>query len=425
MAAAAAFGDGHATLGVAPVRLANQRVVLAALLRRRPYVRAAPVDAHEDADRAVKAGAWNVLLTDEPTLDVGYGPEPLFQLLAERPAGSAGAFAAPAQLLNHLPNVGALSSRIGLIRALHRRYSARGAGAPHVFDSVPVTFAIPAGSRAEAASPTLAQCLRAVHACSHGATDGLRMPAKHCASNLWVVKPAVPGRGRDVLVVAGAGALRTAVEARPGEDLVVQKLVERPLTVGGGRKATLRLWVAVADTGDVYVHRHGYLMCAPGAYSAAPALALPHATHGVMARTHIASHTTLGGGGGGGVDGGGVMSLDELAAALVASGVAGGGGAGARFPADVLQSIVLPACKRMVVDAVAGAWGASQPPLAAFAAAGGGGGASSGSGSAHPRVGHRNRRSFELLGADFQLDEDLRPWLLSFSENPALGALER
>ena len=156
----------------------------------------------------------------------------------------------------------------------------------------------------------------------------------------------------------------------------------------------------------------------------------------------------------------------------------GGFLAAAGMPEDVLDSAVLPRMRRAAADAVRGAFAA---PLAGGAGGGGGAGVEEDAAAAataaaaaapastssfafaalSPRAGAGGRRCFELFGGrragaeiappllsspaharhfalslfrpdaprsagvDFALDEDLRPWLLSFSENPALGALER
>jgi hypothetical protein len=411
-------------------------------------------------DRLVKSNAWNVLLTDTPAVDLGFGPETVFQLLSERPpppaaaaarstnSGGAGdelRYVAPFQLVNHLPNAGALAHRAGLIRSLNRRYgllamagggssSDGGASSPqqHVFDTIPVTYFIPAGPRTEADAPSLVQCLKRVAAAGHGVYDGLRMPPKHCRANVWVVKPAQPGRGGvpgDVVFVDDARALRTEVERRVGVDCVVQKVVESPLTVGG-RKATLRLWALVTDAGDVYVHSYAHVMLAgrpyhTGATGGVDGVAAgPTMPPGAVAAAQLASHAGIAAGALAGayspVQHPPVMSVASLQAHLNAT-------APGRFPPDVLAALVVPRCTRVVVDAVAGAFAASQPPLSGFADAGHAPGAGAGSASAasaaasgHPRVGHRGRRCWELFGADFQLDDDLRPWLLGLEPNPVL-----
>ena len=443
-----------------------------------------PADSARDEDAAIKGNRWNVLLTDAPFLDVGFGPESAYQLLSERPPSSSSslssssnngssssdfAYTPPFQLVNHLPNGAALTSRAGIIRALNRRYAQTqvnnnnnnnsgssnngGSQQQHVFDVIPVTYFIPAGSRGEGSNPTLAQCLKRVAACAHGSYDGLRMPPKHCAGNLWVVKSALPsssfsssGRndGRapppagagssgsgEMVVVGDALTLRTVLTPRHAEDVVVQKLIERPLLVNG-HKTSLRLWVLVSDCGDVWVHDHAYALLAPLSYdvkACVPAMTSA-AVSGVQRASHasLERHALSNNNSGGAV--GGVMSVPELQSYLDKHAPEGA------FPPAVLTSLVLPRIRRIIADAVSGALAASLPPLAGFAdtghavgagaataasAAGAASSFSSSSGvSANPRAGHRMRRCFELLGADFLLDEDLRPWLLGFEPNPTL-----
>jgi len=70
---------------------------------------------------------------------------------------------------------------------------------------------------------------------------------------------------------------------------------------------------------------------------------------------------------------------------------------GGTHPYHAIRSFVLPRMRRMVADAVR----AAAPQL---------------------RKGSAGRRCFQLLSVDFCLDEELRPWLLGFAENPSLDA---
>jgi hypothetical protein len=408
---------------------------------------------------ALRTNAWNVVITDTLAFDAGYGPETVFSCLTDAPppvqahpgrspeeANAAAAAAAglgahlrasvvaPYQVVNHLPNSSALTNKASLIRALNRHYTT-GASATHVFDVVPSTYFLPSGTRTEADSPTLAQFYRRFAALAHGHVEGggVRMPAKHCGFNMWVIKPAGGSSGGESVVVNSAADISTFLAHMRG-DFVLQKYVERPLTVNGA-KSSVRLWVLVTDSGDVFVYRAPLVHLASLPYVAVTVAET--ATLEECRQVHVTSpEVQVGAPGYGAIARGNAISWAELQAYLNAT------TAPDTFPPDVLDTIILPRMKRIVVDAVRGAFSAPMPPdgglgtASAAPALGGGGSAggapssaaaasSSAAGSAsapsqNPRAGFRGRRCFELLSADFVLDEDLRPWFLGFGENPTL-----
>ena len=104
---------------------------------------------------ALRANAFNVVLSDRLCADVGFGWESVFAYLhapagadlplshpAIPPSHTSDTFpdslvVAPWQVLNHMPNSPALTNKAGLIRSLYRYYKTLGEGGaatPHVFE---------------------------------------------------------------------------------------------------------------------------------------------------------------------------------------------------------------------------------------------------------------------------------------------------
>lgn len=438
-------------------------------------------NAEESGYASIRSNNWNVLVTDAGFFDVGRGVESPFTVLTSkiprsvtdttRRSSRLPVSIAPFQIVNHLPCSSSLTNKAALVRALGRQYSGQSV---HPFDVTPVAYYVSKGARSEADSPVLAQFYKRMAAVSHGQYDGLRMPAKMCSNNLWVVKPAGCGGARKAMIVSTAEDVATVISAM-NTDFVIQKYVERPLTLSG-YKVTVRLHVLVTDSADVYVHRAGLVLLASSPYQPLPlpALGSVQQHHAVHVTTSAVQSSCAGFGA---VSPGNVISFDQLQSAIDAmqaqrqqqgmKSVAGhyqqlaGAAASAAFtaasahsvlPPNVIHDTVVPRMKKIVVDAVRGAFAcsmatdpASSPLFVSPAGAasvdglGGAGGAASaggdGTGAAvlvnvasasaggHPRAGFKGRRCFELMACDFLLDEDLRPWLLGFSDNPDMTTL--
>lgn len=269
----------------------------------------------------IRNNQFNILVSDTLSFNLGYGNETLFSVLTQNAppsvveeagasmqqqalrssssgsaSGGGGPIVAPYQLINHLPNATALTNRAGLIRSLNRQYSGTSS---HVFDTMPTTYFLTAGVRSEAESPTLQQFYRRFNALQHGNLEasGVRMPAKHCERNMWMIKPAACSSGSQAVVVNNAADISTYVSHSKG-DIVIQKYVERPLLVplnrsnhgidsfssfaasgagavpsaspAAGHKVSVRLFVLVTDSGDVHVYKAPMVYAAPLPYASTP-----------------------------------------------------------------------------------------------------------------------------------------------------------
>lgn len=432
----------------------NQRRMLDSLLKQRPWFRslsllqregAHPSAVDEAAREAVQHDRFNVLISDRRMINAGHGAESIFSLLS-RPhqesglaevggliAATAGPEVAPYQLINHLPGNASLVSKANIIRSLNRQYAGSDTTAS-VFDVVPTTYFIHAGTRlrSEVDSPVLQQFMkrfaatalvgaRGVSDANVAAMAAVRMPARQCELNLWIVKPASHTEGKHPVICASANDVRGALMMMD-VDAVVQKYIERPFLVDG-HKVSLRMFVLVNDSLDVFIARYVVCVLAPSMY----VLDVPPNPHDAVAYdaymyghvTTTAEHVM-------------VPTSEAVPCPISLSGLQGyiDRYFPDVFPPGVVAKIIVPRMKRVVIDAVRGATAAPMPLQAAL-------GFDEGPASdpklptlsseardslraINLRAGHRGRRCFELYGADFVLDEDLRPWLMGFKENPRL-----
>jgi len=370
-------------------------------------------DEEKRAYDSAKLGRFSLLWTDHAAFDAGYGLESAFSVIPSASRCPSPGLP-PFQILNHLPGNDALVTKDGLLRSLNAAMAssaaapsapgAVAAGSPptHVFDVAPTTFLVRAGQRVET-DPSWREFEARYRDVAAG-KPALRMPAKHCLANLWALKPVRGAGGSGVRVFSDAHLLMAALRRREGHYLV-QKVVERPFLLSG-RKATLHTFVLVTDTLDTFVWRGAYARLASVTYGTVAADAKPPPTPAASTAAADAAstaavrvpatrarwvHITSGAAQSDCEDyerfeQGNIVTLPALSEHLDATGEYGEG---------AMLRAVLPRVRRIVADAVRG-------------------------GSPRLRRGCRGRRCFEILGADFVLDEDLRPWLVGMSECPSL-----
>jgi hypothetical protein len=321
---------------------------------------------------------------------------------------AAAAGAPRPQLVNHMPNPRALSSKTALWLALRAWCGARpGGGAPEGA-GVPTTFIL-----RSSAAPSFA-AFRAA------AAQPAAMPAAHCARGMWIVKPEKLLGGQGIELASSpdeVAALLDAVAARglrtaeggavaAGANWVVQKYIERPLTLGG-RKFDVRVLALVTDAWDVYVFEHGFIKMCSVPYSleresaAADAAAAGGASQfsAAFAKVaHITNHCYQATSAGyGALEPSNLLSFDQLQTALDLS-----LGAGAASVRGQLWPRWAEAILTMLAAARAsGVAGARPPPAAAGAR-------------------RRPRHWFEIVGVDFVVDEHLRSWLIEANTTPGL-----
>jgi len=457
--------------------------LLAAPLARR---RGAWQDALAGHDPKAK-GHWRVVEEAVAGNEWDFASKPA--ILYKPPAGSAAAAAAPeaaarsggggglpltlhnlvaapggrVQLVNHLPNPRAISSKASMWRALSAWYGALGMTPPDA--GVPTTFILSSSRQDEFGR--FAGRFGALHAAFAGSSGGAgvssggaplaltgvahdsisssadkhpepsaaaggvdplsavaacgeRMPACHVRRNIWIIKPekllggqgielaSTPAEVAGVLDRVAAEGLKTSEGGRvaPGAEWIVQKYVEAPLLLEG-RKFDIRIEALVTDAWDVYVYEDGFC------------------------RTSSLPYTLAEAGGSGGA-GGSTGASDA------------GAGGGAPGPREALSKTahVTNHCYQTTCSA----YGAYEPSnllsldqLQTYLDLAYGEGVVSLRGHLWPRWvemilntvcaarasamagGEATpRRWFELIGFDFLIDEHLRSWLIEANTTPGV-----
>lgn len=270
-------------------------------------------------------------------------------------------------VLNHYANFTAFTSKRGLLLSL--RASGR-----DVSSFVPRAYLVPS-ELAQLHSDhgdTIARC---------NASERTAQPAIDCGPTahgaLWIAKPAAGTRGVGIFVWASWGELVAQLAHNPaGPELVVQKYVERPLLVFG-RKFDLRQFVLVTSLNPltVFVSDDCYVRFSSAPYNASNLDPLIHLTNHQVQKHHIpAGDAALG-------IHGNQWPLASLKRHL---------GFGA------WDAVVKPRIDRLIARTVA-AWPARQQSHRAM--------------------------SFELLGFDIMLDDNLHPWLMEVNSDPGLHLL--
>jgi hypothetical protein len=348
-----------------------------------------------DAYEAVRTGQFTLLWTDHALIDAGYGLESVFAIVP--PASKCPSPSLPSfQIINHLPGADALVTKDGLLRSINASLSSSSApvGHSHVFDVCPTSFLIQAGPRVDS-TPAWNEFSHRVKDLVAGG-HSIRMPAKHCRANLWALKPVKGAGGTGIRIFSDVNVILAALRRRSG-DYLLQKVIERPLLLSG-RKATLHTYVLITDTLDAYMWRGAFARLSSVAYHVASADAPLSSSSGagalpsrVSAQTGRWIHVTSSAAQEDCEDNeayepGNILPLRTLIAAVDSAGA---------FARGAVLKALLPRMRRIVADAVRGA----APWL---------------------RKGCSGRRCFEILGADFVVDDDLRPWLVGMSECPSM-----
>jgi tubulin polyglutamylase TTLL5 len=257
------------------------------------------------------------------------------------------------QRWNHFAGIKALTRKDLLCRHLGAARSAYGAA----FDIMPQTFSLPG------------DYVAFVDAFTRAAADANSPPP------LWIMKPIGSSRGRGIFLV------RSLEDVAYGEPHVVQRYLERPLTVDG-HKFDLRLFVLVTSFAptEAFIYTDGFARFSTERYTTTDIANL---------RVHLTNYAVQNASGTvpaplrglhSGAAGGSKCSLTHLWSMLAAGRAA--------FDAALLWPRICDLVRRALF-CVRGA------------------------------IGHQPN-AFELLGFDVMLDDEARPWLLEVNSSPSL-----
>lgn len=208
-----------------------------------------------------------------------------------------------------------------------------------------------------------------------------RMPSKHCKHNMWILKPANMNQGQGIHIVTNLKELKAAINGKQGNSSwIVQKYIERPLLYRG-RKFDIRVWVLVTDSADAFLYKDGYIRTSSEEYTLNSKENYVHLTNNCL-QVHNVNYSKH--------EPGNTLSYEALKEFLEKA--YDHCKLKPDFERDILSRI-----KDIVIDTVL----AIKPSIVATA--------------------KKRGSTFELLGYDFMIDEDLRVWLIEANTNPYLG----
>ena len=297
------------------------------------------------------------------------------------------------QLVNHLSNHECMTTKTGLCRSLREYYTNTGLNLFHV---VPETFLVASTFSDDVGWSNFYQRFKQLAKANY---NDLNMPIKQCTQNMWIVKPPNSNQGQGIRVFSSLSKIKKFVGVHKGQhskvkgdEWVVQKYLERPLLLWG-RKFDIRIWVLVTPSFDILVYRQGYLRTSSSTFSTeknCESSSFVHLTNYCMQKNSSSV---------GKYEDGNTLSYADLQRYIDEHFIELGLEASFDVNVQIMSKI-----KTMIVDAV----------LAARAQGMGDNATSSSDQSGQ-------RKSFELFGYDFMVDEDFRPWLIEVNTNPYLG----
>ncbi len=200
---------------------------------------------------------------------------------------------------------------------------------------------------------------------------------KHCANNIWLVKPAAANQGRGIEIFNELSDIIKFISTRQKYTCwVVQKYVERPLLFKE-RKFDIRVWVLVNQRQEIYLYHQGYLRTSSDDYELNNDNNYVHLTNNCLQQhgTNYGKH-----------EDGNTVSYDVLQDYL-----------NEMFPELQLsvRDHFVPRIKDLIIDSILSVKTQLNP--------------------------NKRKNVFEIFGYDFLIDEDFRIWLIEVNTNPYLG----
>jgi hypothetical protein len=205
------------------------------------------------ADSVLLSGSWDLVWKTTSRVTARGAPAGSTLHSLQLPPRSA------PRLCNHVPNPQALASKSGLLATLTRH-------CPGTATMLPRTFVVAMDGEVTQSVDSLRKFATRVKDCL-ALSDKVEvegMPLKHCAQDVWIVKPDFEHSGRGISIHRGVdSALGYVAEqlkrARSGgrdkgsagntsTTWLSQKYIERPLLLPDGRKFDIRLMVSCLAT---------------------------------------------------------------------------------------------------------------------------------------------------------------------------------
>jgi hypothetical protein len=130
-----------------------------------------------------------------------------------------------------------------------------------VFDSTPTSFVVSSKLETQDFHQFVKrfQDLIRVEGDNHHHPMKEKMPEKHCAKNLWLVKPANENQGKGIKIMDNLDNISRFLEGSIKFSYwVIQKYIEKPLLYKN-RKFDIRVWGVATSNMEFYFYNVGYV----------------------------------------------------------------------------------------------------------------------------------------------------------------------
>jgi len=280
-------------------------------------------------------------------------------------------------VINHLENIKGICTKTGLIKSLRRFYKSEPeplASNYTVHESVPSTFVVlPDCQDAEYQA-----FVRYYHDLEKKVYKREKVPAKHCADNIWLIKPAAMNQGRGIEIFKNdLNGMKRFLEGKNSNSYwVIQKYIEKPLLYKG-RKFDIRMWAVMTWKGELYYYKHGYIRTSAEYYTLDSKLNYVHLTNNCLQQFGDKY---------GAFEDGNTVEFPVFKQYLKETFP----NVNIDFDTHIIQRI-----RDLMIDSFLSVKNELNPS--------------------------KRKNCFELLGFDFLIDEDFRVWLIEVNTNPYLG----
>jgi len=278
--------------------------------------------------------------------------------------------------LNHIDALKNITSKTGLIRSLriyYQQHQLANIVKYNVFDSIATSYIIEIGNEGD----EYWSFIQRYKELSQNIHSRESMPAKHCKHNLWLIKPANLNQGKGITLIRNLNDFKRCLHSKLQHSFwVVQKYIEKPMLYNG-RKFDIRIWVLVLDTGDLFLYKNGYIRTSSEKFTLDSKVNFVHLTNNCL-QMHGSNY--------GKHEEGNTLSFNTFKTYL-----------SKLHPKVDFDSHIVPRMKDLIIDTIMSVKSGIIAPS------------------------KKRGCTFELLGYDFMIDEDLRVWLIEVNTNPYLG----